>query len=153
MSTNTFMVMFSVRDLIILGIILVVILLVILLGKLLSSKKRKKQVELAEEEADFYCDLYYNQMMKVAEAKYKAYVAKGYQDKLPNPIEAIGKDKQMQELLDETDDLAERRAILEEYLPNITLALARCKAEGMEGIPKKEATQLKKLMREYYIEQ
>ncbi len=127
------------------------IILVMLMIKVLSNGKNKKAVELAEEEADFYCDLYYSQVMKEATIKYRAYVAKGYQDKLPNPVEAIGKDQQMQRLLEETDDLTERRAILEEYLPSITLALARCKAEGMEGIPKKEAMQLKRLLREYMI--
>ena len=103
-----------------------------------------------EEEADFYCDLYYAQVLKEAELKYKAYVAKGYYDKLPNPIEAIGKDREMQKLLNETDELPERKKILEGYLPGIMLALARCKAEGLnEKIPQKEATQMKRLMREY----
>ena len=76
-------------------------------------------------------------------------MAKGYAEKLPSPLEAIGKDKQMKELLDQTDDPAETKKIFEEYLPSIMLALARGKAEGLEELPKKEAAQLKKLMREY----
>jgi hypothetical protein len=149
---DTYVMMFSKTELIIAGIVLAVLIMVILLLRLLSNKKRKKAIELVEEEADFYCDLYYAQMMKEAELKYKAYVAKGYYDKLPNPIEAIGKDREMKKLLDQTDELPERKKILESYLPGIMLALSRCKAEGInEKIPQKEATQMKRLMREYNV--
>ena len=151
MGTDSYVLMFSRNELIIAGIALAVIILIILLVKVFSGKKKNKKIELAEEEADFYCDLYYEQMMKEAKIKYKAYVAKGYTEKLPNPVEAIGKDKQMKKLLDQTDDLTERRKIFEEYLPTIMLALVRCKTEEMEGIPQKEATQLKRLMREYGV--
>lgn len=144
-----YLMMFSKNELIVAGIALVVIILVVLLIKLFSSKSSKKAIMLAEEEADFYCDLYYAQVMKEAKLKYRAYMAKGYSDNLPNKIEAIGKDKQMQELLDQADKLKDRKTIIEEYLPIIMLALVRCQAEGIEELPKKEATQLKKLMREY----
>ena len=139
------------KDMIVLGIIVAVIILTMILARLVSSKNKKKETELLEEEADFYCDLYYDRMIKEAEAKYKVYLARNYNDRLPNPVEAIGKDKQMQELLDRTTDFAERKTILEEYLPNITLALVRCKAEGLDEIPKKEAAQMKKLMKEYRL--
>ena len=148
---GTYLMMFSKNELIVAGIALVVIILVILLIKLLSSKSSKKAIMLAEEEADFYCDLYYAQVLKEAKLKYKAYVAKGYRDKLPNKMEAIGKDRQMKELLDQADELKERKTIFEEYLPTIMLALARCQTEGIEEIPKKEAMQLKRLMREYIV--
>ena len=150
MGANTYMVMISRTELIIAGIVLVVIILAIVLGITFSSKRRKHELELAEEEADFYCELYYKQVLKEAEMKYKAYVAKGYQDKLPNPVEAIGKSRQMEELLDQTDDFAERRTIFEEYLPAIMLALVRCKAENLlDVMPKKEAMQMRKLIKEY----
>ena len=149
---DTYLMMFSKKELIIAGIILAVVIMVILLIRLLSAKRRKKDIEQAEEEADFYCDLYYAQMLKEAELKYKAYVAKGYYDKLPNPIEAIGKDREMKKLLNQTDELPERQKIFEGYLPGIMLALARCKAEGInEKLPQKEATQMKRLMREYNV--
>ena len=149
---DTYLIMLSKTELIIAGIVLAAIIVAIIVGIILSSKRRREDAELAEEEADFYCDLYYSQVMKEAEAKYKAYTTRGYNDRLPNPVEAIGKEQQMQRQLDETDDLAERRKIFEEYLPSITLALARCKAEGMNDIPKKEAAQLKRLMKEYGVE-
>ena len=148
---QSYLMMFTVKELIIAGIILAVIILVALRVKVFSGKSRRKEIELAEEEADFYCDLYYDQVMKEAKLKYKAYVTKGYTDKLPNPMEAIGKDRQMKEMLDQTVDLTERKKIFEEYLPTIMLALARCEKEGTEEIPKKEAMQLKRLMREYGI--
>ena len=78
---DTYLMMFSKNELIVAGIALVVIVLVFLLIKLLSSKSSKKAIMLAEEEADFYCDLYYAQVMKEAKLKYKAYVAKGYSEK------------------------------------------------------------------------
>ena len=78
MGTDTYVLMFSRTELIVAGIFLAVIVMIILLVKLFSGKKKKKEIELAEEEADFYCDLYYEQMMKEAKLKYKAYVAKGY---------------------------------------------------------------------------
>ena len=148
---KSFLLMFTMQELIIAGIVLAVIIMILLLVKVFSRKSKRKELELAEEEADFYCDLYYGQVMKEAKLKYKAYVAKGYVEKLPTPMEAIGKDRQMKELLDQTDDPEERRKILEEYLPIIMLSLARGKAEGLEGIPSKEATQLKRLLREYFV--
>ncbi len=148
---DTYLVMFSKNELIIAGIILAVLLMVILLASLLSNKRRKKDIEQAEEEADFYCDLYYAQVLKEAALKYKAYAAKGYYDKLPNPVEAIRKDREMQKLLNEADELPERKKILDRYVPDIMLALSRCKAEGMDEIPQKEATQLKRLMRGYRV--
>lgn len=148
---NTYLMMFTVKDLIILGIILAVVVMSFILWNLLSGKRRKKEIELAEREADFYCDLYYAQLMKEAILKYKAYIAKGYNDKLPSKMEAIRKDRLMQEKLDQTDSITERKKIFEEFLPTIMLAIARCKAEGIEEIPKKEAMQLKRLMKEYGI--
>ena len=148
---ETFLMMFSVKDLIIAGAVLAVIILAVVIGIVLACGKKKKEIELAYEEADFYCDLYYFRQMKEAELKYKAYLAKGYRDKLPNQVEAIGKDKQLQDLLDQTDALTNRKKILEEYLPNIMLALVRCREEGMETLPKKEAALLKKLMKAYGV--
>ena len=150
--TDMFLMIFSVKELIILGCVLAIIILAIVIGLVLSSNKRKKELELAEEEADFYCDLYYFRQMKEAELKYKAYIAKGYRDRLPNQIEAIEKDGQLQELLDQTNEFSKRRAALEEYLPGIMLALIRCKEEGLESVPKKEAVQLKKLMKVYRVD-
>ncbi len=148
----SYMVMLSGTELIIAGIVLVVIILAVILGIVFGSRRRKQELELAEEEADFYCDLYYKQVLKEAEMKYKAYVARSYQDKLPNPVEAIGKNRQMEELLDQTDDLVQRRTVLEDYLPGIMLAMVRCKAENLiDSMPKKEATQMRRLMKDYDI--
>ncbi len=148
---NTFLMMFSMKELIIAGAILAVVILAVIIGIAVSSGKRKNEIRALEKEADLYCDLFYNQVAKTAEVKYKAYVAKGYQDKLPNPVDAIGKDKEMKDQLDQTVLASKRKAVWEQYLPNIMLALVRCKAEGLDAIPKKEAVQLKKLMREYGI--
>ena len=148
---NTFLMMFSGKELIVFGAVVVVILFAVVIGMIISGKNKKKDLESAEEEADFFCELYYYRHMKEAEMKYKAYKTRGYYDKLPNPIEAIGKDKQMQDLLNQTDSLIKRKTILEDYLPNIMLALIRCKAEGMDTISGKEAVQLKKLMKEYGV--
>ena len=145
---NTFLMMFTTKELIIAGVVLVAVILAIIVG---ISGRKKKEIKELEEEADLYCDLYYSQTAKMAEARYKAYVAKGYQDRLPNSLEAIGKEKEMQDQLDRTESAAKSKTVWETYLPNIMLALVRCKAEGMEGIPKKEASQLKKLMREYNL--
>ncbi len=148
---NSFLMMFSIRDLIIVGIILAIIILAVVISFIISSKTSKKKITIANEEADFYCNLYYFRQLKEAELKYKAYISRGYHDKLPNQVEAIKKDKQMQELLDEAGALIKRKAILEEYLPSIMLALVRCREEGLEAIPKKEALQLKKLMKVYGV--
>lgn len=120
---STFVMMFSVKDLIIAGAILAVIILAGVIGLVLSSGKKKKEIELAHEEADFYCDLYYLRQMKEAEAKYKAYVSRGYHNKLPNQVEAIGRDKQLQDLLDQTDALTDRKKSLRNIYPILCLLL------------------------------
>lgn len=148
---NSFLMMFTMKELIVSGAVLAAVILAIIIGVAISSGRKKKEIKDLEVETDLYCDLYYGQTAKMAETKYKAYTAKGYQDRLPNSIEAIGKEKEMHDRLDQAGSAAKRKTIWETYLPNIMLALVRCKAEGMDGIPKKEAAQLKRLMREYNL--
>ena len=40
---------------------------------------------------------------------------------------------------------------MSEYLPNIMFPLVVCKMEGFEGLEKKEASQLRQLMRDYGV--
>ena len=133
---ESFMMMFSLQELIIAGAVLLVIILVLIIGSVISSKKKKRELMIAEEEAD---------------AKYKAYEARGYHDRLPSPVDAIKKEKEMLIKLDEAESGKARMKIQEDYLPDIFLALVRCRVEGMEDFPKKEAAQLRNMMREYGI--
>ena len=148
---DSFMMMFSLQELIIAGAVLIVVILAFIIGSAVSSGKKKRELQLAEEEADMYCNLFYSRLAKEAEAKYKAFEARGYHDRLPSPVDAIKKEKEMQLALDKADSVKARMKIQEDYLPDIFLSLTRCKIEGMEDFPKKEATQLRNMMREYGI--
>lgn len=148
---DSFMMMFSLQELIIAGAVLLVIILVLIIGSVISSKKKKRELMIAEEEADMYCNLFYSRLAKEADAKYKAYEARGYHDRLPSPVDAIKKEKEMLIKLDEAESGKARMKIQEDYLPDIFLALVRCRVEGMEDFPKKEAAQLRNMMREYGI--
>ncbi len=147
---DTFLMMISMKELVIAGAILLAVILALIIIAAVSSGKKKRAIREAEEEADLYCDLYYAQAAKMAEAKYKAYASKGYLDRLPHPAEAIAKNRELQEQLDVADTVGEKKSTLEKYVPDILLSLVRCREEKPE-LAKKDAAQMKRLMREYNL--
>ncbi len=147
---DTFLMMISMKELIIVGTILLAIVLTLIITAAVSSGKKKRAIREAEEDADLYCDLYYAQATKMAEAKYKAYASKGYQDRLPYPVEAIAKEREMQDQLDMAETALEKKSILGKYVPEILLSLVRCREEKPE-LAKKEAAQINRLMKEYNL--
>ncbi len=142
--------MISMKELIIIGTVLLAIVLTSIITAAVSSGKKKRAIREAEREANVYCDLYYAQAAKIAETKYKAFAAKGYLDRLPYPVEAIAKDRELQDQLDMADTAADKKNILGKYVPEILLSLVRCREEKPE-LAKKDAAQMKRLMREYNL--
>ncbi len=147
---ETFLMMFSMKELIVVGTILLVVILAVTILVTVSLVKKRRALAEAEEEADLYCELYYAQAAKMAEAKYKAYASKGYQNRLPYPVEAIAKDEELQEQLDMADTVEKKKSVLEKYVPDILVSLVRCREEK-PVLAKKEATRINRLMREYNL--
>ena len=148
---DTFLMMFSVRELIIAAAVLVVIIIALIISRIVSSRRKNKELRELDREAEMYCNMWYARLVKEADAKYAAYLKRGYQDRLPAVVEAIDRENELQDLMDQAESQKQERAILEEHVPAIIFPLVRARNEGLENISKKEAAQLKQLMQEYGV--
>ena len=148
---DTFLMMFSVRELIIAAAVLVVIIIALIISRIVSSRRKNKELRELDREAEMYCNMWYARLVKEADAKYAAYLKRGYQDRLPAVVEAIDRENELQDLMDQAESQKQERAILEEHVPAIIFPLVRARNEGLENVSKKEAEQLKQLMQEYGV--
>lgn len=148
---DTFLMMFSMTEVIIAAAVLAVIILALVIIRAVSSRRKNKELDELDREAEMYCNLWYSRLVREAEAKYAAYLKRGYQDRLPDVTEALDKENELQDLMDQAESQAQEREILEANVPSVIFPLVRAKNEGLESLPKKEAVQIKRLMQEYGV--
>lgn len=142
--------LFSLWELILLGIVVLAVLITVIVIVAISRKQVKEIRELSED-IDMIWDLWYRQLEREAEAKYKVYTTRGYADRLPERASAIPEDRELQQRLLKANSKQQRKALLSEYLPEIMFPLVICKLEGFDGLSQKETVQLKQLMRDYGV--
>ena len=97
-------------------------------------------------------DLWYRQLEKEAEEKYKKQIAGRGNSVLPNKMDAISLEKEMREKLEKSDSQHQGQSILKEYLPQIMDSLVVSKYEGFAELSKKEATAIKHLMLDFGVQ-
>lgn len=137
-------------ELILFGVVCLLVLAAVIVTVVISRKQVREIKELSED-VDMIWDLWYRQLEKEAEAKYKAYTTRGYANRLPEKTSAITADKELQQKLLHANSKKQTKALLSKYLPEIMFPLVVCKMEGLEGLEKKAANQLRQLMRDYGI--
>ena len=135
----------------ILAVIAIVAVIIAAVIIAIASHRKVKELNELSEDVDMIWDLWYRQLEREAEAKYKVYTTRGYADRLPERTSAIPEDRELQQRLLNANSKQQRKALLSEYLPDIMFPLVICKLEGFEGLSQKETVQLKQLMRDYGV--
>lgn len=136
---------------IVLFILTIIAVIVTMVAVAISSRRRVKEINELSEDVDMIWDLWYKQLEREAEAKYKAYTTRGYADRLPDRTSAITEDRELQQRLLKASSKQQRKALLSEYLPEIMFPLVICKYDGFDELSQKETAQLKQLMRDYGV--
>lgn len=147
---STYLLMLSLWELILFGVIALTIIISVIVVVVISRKRVREISELSED-IDMIWDLWYRQLEREADTKYKAYTTRGYADRLPDRTSAIPEDRELQQRLLKANSKQQRKALLSEYLPEIMFPLVICKYAGFEGLSQKETVQLKQLMRDYGV--
>lgn len=145
-----YIVLCSTMELILASLVLLVILIVFVLI-VVTSRRRVREIRELSDDVDMIWDLWYRQLEKEADAKYKVYTTRGFADRLPERTSALAEDRELQQRLLNANSKQQRKALLSEYLPEIMFPLVICKLEGFDGLSKKETVQLNQLMRDYGV--
>lgn len=147
---KSYILLLSLRELILLGIAVIAVIIAVIVIEV-KSRKRVRDIEELSEDIDMIWDLWYRQLEREADAKYKVYTTRGYADRLPERTSAILEDRELQQRLLKANSKEQRKALLREYLPEIMFPLVICKLDGFDGLSLRESTQLKQLMRDYGV--
>ena len=148
--SNQYILLLAQWELILFGVVCLLVLAAVIITVTISRRQVREIKELSAD-VDMIWDLWYRQLEKEAEAKYKAYTTRGYANRLPEKTSAITADRELQQKLLHANSKKQTKALLSEYLPNIMFPLVVCKMEGLEGLERKEASQLRQLMRDYGV--
>ena len=148
--SDKYVLLLSKWELILFAVICLLVLAAVIVTVIIS-RKRVREINELSEDVDMIWDLWYRQLEREADARYKAYTTRGYADRLPEKTSAIPADKELQEKLLLADTKKQKKALLNEYLPDIMFPLVVCKMEGLDDLGKKEANQLRQLMRDYGV--
>lgn len=147
---STYLLMFSLWELLLFGVFALTVVIMVI-AVVVISRKRVREINELSEDVDMIWDLWYRQLEREADAKYKVYTTRGYSNRLPERTSAIPEDRELQQRLLKANSKQQRKALLKEYLPDIMFPLVICKLEGFEGLSQKETVQLKQLMRDYGV--
>ena len=147
---DQFILLLSRRELMLIGAVIPILMVAAIVTYLISRKKEKELTELSED-VDMIWELWYRQLEREADAKYKVYTTRGYADRLPDRTEAIPEDRELQQRLLKANSKQQRQALLREYLPEIMFPLVVCKYEGFDELSQKDAAKLKQLMNDYGV--
>ncbi len=144
-------ILFSGKELLLFSIVTVIILLAIVVSVLSAFKRIRTERDICDNEAEIYSSLWYASLVRGAERKYSSYIKQGYQDRLPEISDVLGKEVELLHLIDKTESMTQEEEVLKKYEPDIILSLVRYKYEGFEDFSPKEVKRVKKMMEKYGI--
>ena len=144
-------ILFSKNELILFMAIAVAVLLVLAISVMSAFRRIKAERDEFDSEAEIYKNLWCEQLVREAEKKYSSFVKKGYQDRLPEISDVLGKEIELMHQIDDAESASQEKEVLKRYVPDIILSLVRYKYEGFEDFSPKEAKHIKRMMQKYGI--